>query len=101
MKRYSWRLLILTVLAANLAGCAGDGLFGPSRPPPPSAPPQVVVKPAPPPPPLPEYRGPATRPFLMGFTQWPADLTDEGMAIAKEYAHAHGDIRSAVFFCGI
>jgi hypothetical protein len=59
----------------------------------------VVTKPAPPP--LPEYRGPATRPFLMGFTHWPADLNDEGVAIAKEYAHAHGDIVSVMFIGGI
>ena len=37
----------------------------------------------------------------MGFTQWPADLTDEGVAIAKEYAHAHGDIVSVMFIGGI
>ena len=37
----------------------------------------------------------------MGFTQWPADLTDEGLAMAKEYAHAHGDIVSVMFIGGI
>jgi glycosyl hydrolase family 53 len=51
--------------------------------------------------PLPEYRGPATRPFLMGFTQWPADLSDEGVAIARDYAHDHGDIVSVMFIGGI
>jgi hypothetical protein len=56
---------------------------------------------APPPPPLPEYRGPPTRPFLMGFTHWPADLTEEGVALAREYAHAHGDIVSVMFIGGI
>ena len=50
---------------------------------------------------LPDYRGPATRPFLMGFTHWPADLTDEGLAIAREYAHAHGDIVAVMFIGGI
>ena len=95
-----WRLLITAVLAFYLSGCAGGGLFGPSRPPPaPPPPPPAVTKPVPPP--LPEYRGPATRPFLMGFTQWPADLTDEGVAISKEYAHAHGDIVSVTFIGGI
>jgi len=37
----------------------------------------------------------------MGFTQWPADLTDEGVAIAREYAHARGDIVSVMFIGGI
>jgi Glycosyl hydrolase family 53 len=100
MRNSSSRLLISVVLAFSLSGCAGGGLFGPARPapaPPPSSP--VVAKP--PRPPLPEYRGPATRPFLMGFTPWPADLTDEGVAIAKEYAHAHGDIVSVTFIGGV
>ncbi|HEX9786994.1 MAG TPA: glycosyl hydrolase 53 family protein [Candidatus Binatia bacterium] len=50
---------------------------------------------------MPEYRGPATRPFLMGFTHWPADLTEQGVAVAREYAHAHGDIVSVMFIGGI
>ena len=37
----------------------------------------------------------------MGFTQWPADLTDEGIAIAREYAESHGDIVSVMFIGGI
>ena len=37
----------------------------------------------------------------MGFTQWPADLSDEGVAIARDYAHAHGDIVSVMFIGGI
>jgi hypothetical protein len=37
----------------------------------------------------------------MGFTQWPSDLTDEGVAVAREYAHAHGDIVSVMFIGGI
>jgi hypothetical protein len=37
----------------------------------------------------------------MGFTHWPADLTDEGVALAKEYAYAHGDIISVMFIDGI
>jgi len=37
----------------------------------------------------------------MGFTQWPADLSDEGEAIAREYAQAHGDIVSLMFIGGI
>ena len=51
--------------------------------------------------PLPEYEGPPTRPFAMGFTSWPADLTPEGVAIAKKFAHAHGDIISVMFIGGI
>src|SRR5687767_5490652 len=96
------RLLAPAVLASFfLSGCAWDRLLGPARPPPapPPPPPPVVTKPAPPPPP--EYRGPATRPFLMGFTHWPADITDEGVAIAKEYAYAHSDIVSVMFIDGV
>lgn len=37
----------------------------------------------------------------MGFTLWPADLTDEGFAIARQYAHMHGDIVSVTFIGGI
>jgi hypothetical protein len=88
--------LLLLALSLIVSACAPPAGFGPAGPAP--APPQ----PKPPPPaPLPEYRGPATRPFLMGFTQWPADLTDEGVAIAREYAHARGDIVSVMFIGGI
>ena len=65
------------------------------------APPPVPTAPKPPPPRLPEYRGPSTRPFYMGFTEWPADLTDDGVALAREYARAHGDIVSVMFIGGI
>src|SRR6266480_3974511 len=92
-----WVVLILLLL--QLAACAGDGFMEANHPSP--APPPTPVAPKTPPPPLAEYRGPATRPFLMGFTQWPADLTDEGMAIAKEYAEAHGDIVARMFIGGI
>ncbi len=50
---------------------------------------------------LPDYRGPAMRPFLMGFTHWPADLTDEGVAVARDYAQAHGDIVAINLIGGI
>ena len=51
--------------------------------------------------PLPEYEGPASRPFAMGFTSWPADLTPEGVATAKQFGDAHGDIISVMFIGGI
>jgi hypothetical protein len=85
-------------LAFQLAGCA-ERVIEARRPAPPPAPAPAPVKPAPPP--LPEYRGPATRSFLMGFTAWPADLTADGVAVAKEFAHAHGDIVSVMFIGGI
>lgn len=44
---------------------------------------------------------PPTRPFLMGFTSWPADLSLEGVRTAQEFAHAHGDIVSVTFISGI
>ena len=37
----------------------------------------------------------------MGFTYWPADLSDEGVAIAREYAQARGDIVALNFIGGI
>ena len=89
--------LLLLALSLIVSACAPPAGFGPAG----SAPAPAPAQPKPPPPPLPEYRGPATRPFLMGFTQWPADLTDEGVAIAREYAHARGDIVSVMFIGGI
>ena len=88
------KLIALSILIL-LAGCA-DAVFEPARP---------VTRPAPvalpAPAPLPEYRGPAARSFLMGFTRWPADLTRQGVALAEDYAHAHGDIVSVTFIGGI
>ena len=43
----------------------------------------------------------ATRPFHLGFTRWPADLTLEGFLTAQNFAHAHGDIVSVMFIGGI
>jgi hypothetical protein len=37
----------------------------------------------------------------MGFTPWPADLSPEGLRMAQEFAHAHGDIISIMFIGGI
>jgi len=45
--------------------------------------------------------GPSVRPFLMGFTRWPADLTLEGFLVAQDFAHAHGDIVSVMFIGGL
>jgi len=89
-------LLVLPLLALQLSSCAPDKLIEPARP----APAPVVQKPAPAPS-LPDYRGPATRSFLMGFTPWPADLTDEGVAVARDYAQARGDIVAISFIGGI
>jgi hypothetical protein len=44
---------------------------------------------------------PASRPFHMGFTRWPADLTLDGMMTAQGFAHEHGDIVSVMFIGGI
>jgi hypothetical protein len=44
---------------------------------------------------------PPTRPFTMGFTGWPADLTTEGFTTAQEFAGAHGDMISVMFIGGI
>lgn len=48
-----------------------------------------------------ETGGPATRPFLMGFTPWPADLSDEGHLIAQQFAFMHGDIVSIMLIGGV
>jgi hypothetical protein len=44
---------------------------------------------------------PKSRPFLMGFTRWPADLTLDGVMTSQNFAHAHGDIVSVMFIGGI
>ncbi len=44
---------------------------------------------------------PASRPFHLGFTLWPADLTPEGWITARNFAHEHGDIVSVCFIGGI
>lgn len=44
---------------------------------------------------------PKSRPFHMGFTRWPADLTADGILTAQNFAHEHGDIVSVCFIGGI
>lgn len=44
---------------------------------------------------------PTTRPFYMGFTRWPSDLTLDGFTTAQDFAHAHGDFISVMFIGGI
>ena len=44
---------------------------------------------------------PMSRPFHLGFTLWPADLTLEGFITAQDFAHEHGDIVSVMFGGGI
>ena len=48
-----------------------------------------------------EPAAPVTRPFHLGFTRWPTDLTPEGIRVAQDFAHAHGDIVSVMFIGGI
>jgi hypothetical protein len=96
-------LLIVLSCALALVGCAH---LAPESSEPPSPPPLPSVipaapPPAPPSPPVPVVVGPATRSFYMGFTLWPADLTDEGFQTAQDFAHAHGDILSVMFIGGI
>lgn len=42
-----------------------------------------------------------TRPFLMGFTPWPADLSVEGIQTSLNFAQAHGDIVSIMMISGL
>ncbi len=44
---------------------------------------------------------PSTRPFRMGFTRWPSDLSVEGIQTAQSFAYAHGDMVSVMFIGGI
>ena len=45
--------------------------------------------------------GAGTRPFLLGFTRWPDDLTLEGFLTAQDFAHQHGGIVSVMFIGGV
>jgi hypothetical protein len=42
-----------------------------------------------------------SRPFHLGFTRWPSDLTLDGMLAPERFAHEHGDIVSVMFIGGI
>jgi len=44
---------------------------------------------------------PSSRPCHLGFTRWPADLTEEGVRIAQDFAHVHGDIVSVMLIGGL
>ncbi len=44
---------------------------------------------------------PVSRPFHLGFTGWPADLSLEGFNTSQAFANAHGDIVSVMMIGGI
>jgi Glycosyl hydrolase family 53 len=94
-------VVIMLTLGLALFGCATTS----DSPEPTVTPPAPAVSPAPapapPPPPPPVVAGPPTRSFLMGFTLWPADLSDEGLRTAQDFAYAHGDIVSVALIGGI
>lgn len=48
-----------------------------------------------------DHATPASRPFRMGFTRWPSDLSLDGFMTAQNFAHEHGDIVSVMFIGGI
>jgi hypothetical protein len=92
--KISFRPLVLPLaLASFIAGCAPAAHEGSGAAP--SDPAATAAAPSP------EYQGPATRPFVMGFTRWPADLTPEGVATAQKFAEVHGDILAVMFNGGI
>jgi Glycosyl hydrolase family 53 len=93
-------VVIMFALGLTLFGCASITSDSP-EPAVATPAPVVPAAPAPPPPPLPVVAGPPTRPFYMGFTLWPADLTDEGLRTAQQFAYAHGDIVSIALIGGI
>ncbi|MGH7824175.1 MAG: glycosyl hydrolase 53 family protein [Candidatus Binatia bacterium] len=82
------RVLAALTLAVSLIGCAPGNPKFPWR----FGAPGPDARPAP---------APAMRPFLMGFTPWPADLSEAGFRAAQEFAHAHGDIVSIMFIGGV
>jgi hypothetical protein len=85
--------LVALMVGALLTSCVPMGAETPA--------PEQTQPAATAPAPVREYEGPATRPFAMGFTSWPADLTPEGVAAAQKFADAHGDIISVTFIGGI
>src|SRR5262245_31252957 len=89
-------VIIMFALGLALFGCATT-----DSPEPADSPPAAAAPPAPAPPPPPVIPGPPTRSFLMGFTLWPADLSDEGLRTAQDFAYAHGDIVSVALIGGI
>ncbi|MET0503355.1 MAG: glycosyl hydrolase 53 family protein [Candidatus Binatia bacterium] len=94
---------IVLALGAALFGCVPVNSDAPSSPV--AAPaPVVPAAPAPAPPAQPVplvVPGPPTRPFYMGFTLWPADLSEEGTRTAETFANSHGDIISIALIGGI
>jgi len=42
-----------------------------------------------------------SRPFRMGFTLWPADLTAEGIRASTDFAIGHGDLISVMYIGGL
>lgn len=77
------RLAAALALIAMLHGCGGGSSSS-----------NVAIEPEPVP-------TPTTRPFLMGFTPWPSDLTPAGIKLAGDFAHAHGDIISIMLIGGL
>jgi len=82
-----WPLLFFLLVA--LESCAPIFRQAPGLSGSPAAPPVKIVP------------GPPTRPFFMGFTLWPADLSAQGLRTAEEFADAHGDIVALMFVGGI
>jgi Glycosyl hydrolase family 53 len=94
-------VLIVFALGFVLFACVP---IGPDSPEPPAASPPpspVPPEPARSPVPAPVVSGPPTRPFYMGFTLWPADLTEEGRRTAEDFANTHGDIVSIMLIGGV
>ena len=100
-RRRALALLSLVGLAAAIGVGRLAAPLDAGEPPAPAGPvaPPGPVRPTSPAPAAP--RVPATRPFRLGFTRWPADLTLEGVRTAETFALAHGDVVSVMMIGGI
>jgi hypothetical protein len=95
-KRFRWNT---AVLALALAGCVVKGDPGtPEQYDAPAVETEIQVETRSP---AARPSGPASRPFLMGFTLWPADLTVAGSQTAQAFAYKHGDLVALSLLGGI
>lgn len=89
MKRFLKYALIGIVVLFVLAAISGDKKDEAKRPA--ASAPVAPIQP----------KDIASRPFYMGFTTWPSDMTLEGVRASNEFVRAHGDIVAFHFDGGV